>query len=208
LGWRDAAAGKLDRRREENIQMRDFMALKMIGAGRVVRAAVVLAACLVVAGVLGAGVFGAGAEAQTRTERFFDDWNVLCMESQDGVKRCRMTQALVRTNPRREVFRWVVVANQEAELENILSAPLGVALRPGVELLVEGAEPISVPYEVCGRQWCQARVAMVAAVVDTMAAGSPVQVTYVNQRGQRLRMEVTARGYRDALDYLQSQLGS
>ena len=179
------------------------MVSKMIGDSRLVRGAAVLAAIL-----SGAAIVGTEAGAQTRTERFFDDWNVQCVEREDGVKRCRMSQALVRANPRREVFRWVVVANQEAELENILSAPVGVALRPGVELQVEGAEPIPVPYEVCGRQWCQARVTMVAAVVDTMAAGNPVQVTYVTQRGQRLSMEVTARGYRDALDYLQSELGS
>lgn len=180
-----------------------IMVLKMIAARRAAHAAMGLAAGLVVA-----LVHGGGAEAQTRTERAFDDWKVLCVESDDGVKRCRMTQALIRSNPRQEVFRWVLVVNQENEMVNVLNAPLGVSLSPGIELLVEGGEPISVPYELCSRQGCQARLPMTAQITDSMAAGMPVQVTYVNPRGQRLRMEVTARGYREALNYLQSQIGS
>lgn len=179
------------------------MLLNMMHARRAMNWAVVLLAALVITLADGGDV-----EAQTRTERFFDDWNVLCLERDDGVKQCRMTQTLVQNNSKREVFRWVVAMNQEDEMESLLSAPLGVNLRQGIELVLGGDEPVSVPYEVCGRRWCQARMPMSAGMAELLGAGMPVQVTYVNPRGQRLQMEVTARGFREAFNYLQSQLGS
>ena len=179
------------------------MLFNLMHARRAINRVVVLVAAVVIT-----LADGGEAKAQTRTERFFDDWNVLCLERDNGDKRCRMTQTLVQDNPRREVFRWVVAMNQEEAMESILSVPLGVDLRQGVELALGGDEPISVPYEVCGRRWCQARMPMSAGMAELMGAGMPVQVTYVNPRGQRLRMEVTVRGFREAINYLQSQLGS
>lgn len=158
----------------------------------------------VVVVVWGAGDMG----AQTRTERFFDDWKVLCVENADGDKQCSMNQTLVQTNPRREVFRWTILVDQQKQLTNVLSAPLGVALKPGLELTLGESEPISVPYEVCGRRWCQARLPMSDDIWSRMASGEAVNAVYVNRRGQRLRLEPTVRGFREAIDYLQSQIGS
>lgn len=179
------------------------MTVRMIGAKWAAKLVSVVATGCVIA-MLDAG----NAQSQTRTERTFDDWKVLCVERDEGGKRCRMTQALVQRDSRRQIFRWVVTVDQEGEMVNVLSAPLGVSLRSGVELLVEGNEPVSVPYEVCGRRWCQARLPMSPQISDPMATGMPVQVTYVNPRGQQLRMEVTVRGYRDAFNYLESELAS
>lgn len=164
--------------------------------------------CVVAAGCVIALLEVGAAQSQTRTESTFDDWKVLCVERDEGGKRCSMTQALIQKESQREIFRWLVAVDQEGEMVNVLSAPLGVSLRPGVELLVDGNEPVSVPYEVCGRRWCQARLPMSPQISDPMATGMPVQVTYVNPRGQQLRMEVTVRGYHDAFNYLQSELGS
>ncbi len=165
-------------------------------------------ALLIAGGVL-VSIFNYGeGSAQTRTERFFDDWRGLCVESAEGSKRCSMSQTLVLNNPRREVFRWTILPAENNELTNVLSAPVGVSLGPGLELSLPETEPISVPYNVCGRRWCQARLPMSDDIRHRMANGEPVKVVYVNRRGQRLRFEVTVRGFAEALDDLQNQAGN
>ena len=164
---------------------------------------------LLIAGAVLVSIFSYGeGSAQTRTERFFDDWRGLCVESAEGPKRCSMSQTLVLNNPRREVFRWTILPAENNELTNVLSAPLGVSLRPGLELSLPETEPISVPYNVCGSRWCQANLPMSDEIRNRMANGESVKVVYVNRRGQRLRFEVTVRGFAEALNYLQNQAGN
>lgn len=187
----------------EPIEMKDDSVVELIEVRKAAKVVFVVAAICVTA-LVDAG----SAQAQTRTERAFDDWKVVCVETEEGSKRCSMSQALVQRNSRREIFRWLVAVDRQGEMVNVLSAPLGVSLRPGVELLLGDAEPVAVPFELCGRRWCQARLPMSPQISDPMATGMPVQVTYVNPRGQQIRMEVTVRGYHDAFSYLQSELGS
>ena len=178
------------------------MTLKINGTRQAGRIPTVLAVGFLIS-VLGSG----DAQAQTRTERFFDDWRVVCVERDESPRQCSMTQTLVQNNPRRQVFRWLVGVNQEGEMVDILNAPLGVLLGPGMEVSVEGEDPVTVAYNVCGRRWCQGPLPTSDEVRGRMTAGVPVHVVYSNARGQRLRMEVTVRGYREALNYLRSQIG-
>lgn len=173
-------------------------------------------ASVLAAGLL-VGVLGyPDARAQDRTEHIFDDWRVVCVESgePESENRCHMLQTLILNETGREVFRWMIVSNEENQLTSVFSAPLGVSLRPGVELSLAGTEagtdPVSVAYSFCNQRWCHARQPMTDELVSQLESGEgePVEVVYTNRRGQGLRMQATMRGFNEALAFMQQENAS
>jgi invasion protein IalB len=166
---------------------------------------------LAIVAFLLAGIMLAGqADAQgARTERFFDDWTVACVEDAEGQVNCEMRQLHVTNQPRQNVFRWLIGRATEGrfagQLVNVFQAPLGVSLPEGIEVDVDGLGSFAVAFEICGSVWCQGRVAMSDDLAAQMAAGASANIHYRDGRGNSVRTEATGRGFGDALQYLRSQ---
>ena len=163
------------------------------------------------AGGLLVSAFGLShGEAQTRTEHIFEDWRVVCAEApaSETDSRCHMVQTLIHNESRRELLRWMIISDGENEPVHVLSAPLGVSLRPGIQLAFGDEDVASLSYSLCDRRWCHARQPLSEELRSLMASGEPVRVIYANRRGQSLRMEATMRGFSEAVAYMEEQNAS
>src|SRR5690606_11328173 len=54
------------------------------------------------------------ASAATRIEKTFGSWAVICVENDDGTKRCSMVQQRAEQQTRRVVFVWSILSNEGA----------------------------------------------------------------------------------------------
>lgn len=168
---------------------------------------------LAIVSFLLAGVMLAGqADSQgARTERFFEDWTVACVEDAEGQVNCEMRQLHVTSQPRQNVFRWLIGRATEGQfsgqLVNVFQAPLGVSLTDGIDVAVGGLDSFVVPFEICGSVWCQGRVALSDDLAAQMAAGGSANIHFRDGQGNSVRTEATGRGFGNALQYLRSQGG-
>jgi invasion protein IalB len=167
---------------------------------------------LAIVSFLLAGFVPAGqAVAQgERTERFFADWVVVCVESQ-GRRDCEMRQLHVTGQPQQNVFRWLIGRSTEGRFAgqwvNVLQAPLGVSLTEGIEVSPTGLDPFVLSFEICGTVWCQGRVALTDQLVNQLNSGGSAGIHYRDGEGKSVRTVVSGRGFGDALQYLRSQEG-
>ena len=175
-----------------------------------IRRQVKLLTSFIAVGLLGSAFGLSHGEAQTRTETIFEDWRVVCAEARDSDTdpRCHMVQTLIHNESRRELLRWMIISDGENGSIHVLSAPLGVSLRPGIQLVSGGEAVASFSYSFCDRRWCHARQPLSDELRNVMASGEPVQVVYANRRAQSLKMEATTRGFSEAVAFMQERNAS
>ncbi len=170
-----------------------------------------LLAALLLAGLLPAGgmLVLATAPAQTRIEKLFDNWTVVCVEPAEGTgagRRCTMSQKLLSQKARRPVLSWTIVPEPEkGALGVIVSAPLGVRLRPGLRLSFGKDDARDIAYTVCGPRWCQATFQLSDELRLKFAGHQTVQVSFVRGNGRRLAFDAPLAGFAEALAYLAAQ---
>jgi invasion protein IalB len=162
-------------------------------------------ACLAIIVAVVGIVPEAKAQAQ-RTERYLEDWSVLCLQNAEGVKTCNMIQARIRTEPRSNLFRWVIGRDREGRDINYLQAPLGVWLAGGIRLSVEGEEIDRVTFDVCDQTWCQASYPMTDELLGYFVADRDIEIQYQNARQQPISTRITANGFQEALQHYRTEV--
>jgi invasion protein IalB len=95
---------------------------------------------------------GAQAQAPAADEQRFQDWLLRCeTDPADAtVKQCFIAQGVAAGEERRRVMM-VAVAYPPDRKAPIFTAvlPLGVDLRSGIELAIDGGEPKRLPFTIC-----------------------------------------------------------
>lgn len=152
------------------------------------------------AGVL-ASAFGAvpamAQQAQENVERSQSgDWSIECVQNPQAGRLCRMVQNIKdpkNGNPLMEV----VVAKPPGQQDAILSlrAPLGVWLRPGLTISVDGGRADNVNFEFCLKGCCLAQTKLSTGKINAMKRGSKAVVGMQNIRRQKLNLPISLRGF-------------
>jgi invasion protein IalB len=91
----------------------------------------------------------ANPDANITTESF-QDWEVRCQSGASDRGACAMAQMVSDADNGQPLLQ--VVLNYPPELNGPAMSfllPLGVRLAPGLQLSVDGREPIQFPYQVC-----------------------------------------------------------
>lgn len=167
------------------------------------RMAAGIVGCLaVVAAPLGAPP----ASAATKTEKTFDAWTVVCVESDDQAKRCSMTQSRIRTQDKRLALLWTIAAGDDNQLTQTLAVPAGISIKEGIRLFVGDGDPQTLGYDVCGPRVCLARAPFDASFAETIKGASKASASYVLGSKQLMQVEFDLTGFAAAYDYLVSQL--
>ena len=120
--------------------------------------------------------------AETVLKASHGDWEVRCVE---GTQTCAATQMLANPDgqPLIDVEVVSVEGNEEAEALMRFLAPLGVLLPRGLQMRIDGGEPIQTPFLVCTQQACLAQIGLGTQGVNTLKRGAAAQVTvYSAQR--------------------------
>lgn len=161
--------------------------------------------------IISAALWSGAGQAQTRVEKIFDNWRVVCVEpaeGADGTRRCAMSQTLLAQSSRRPLVRWVIVPEPERKTLGLaISAPLGVLLKPGLRLSFGDQDAVNIPYTVCGPRWCQATLQLSDELRAELAGHEGVQVSFVRRNGRRLALEAPLKGFAAALEHLLAQSG-
>ncbi|SDB40588.1 invasion associated locus B family protein [Bauldia litoralis] len=148
------------------------------------------------------------AAAATKTEKTFDSWTVVCLENDDQQKRCSMLQSRIRAQDKRMVLVWSITADDNNEITQSLTVPVGVSIKEGIRLFLGDGDPITLGYDVCGPRICLARTPLDTALVATVKSSGKASASYVLVNKQLMQVELDLTGFDTAYDYLVEQLSS
>ncbi|HTH17334.1 MAG TPA: invasion associated locus B family protein [Magnetospirillum sp.] len=84
----------------------------------------------------------------------------------------------------------------------IATAPLGVALQPGLRLILDGSTPIVLPFERCTPQGCHASAMLDKAAIEKFVKGTTLIVRYVVSEKTSADIPIRLEGLKDALKSL------
>ena len=139
-------------------------------------------------------LFGQAANALQTGDRF-KDWTVRCEKpAEDMPDTCFIYQTLV--NEQQEPVLQMVVGylGRDAQPVVIFTAPLGVALRPGVGVKVDQADIFKLPYDRCGPQGCIAGGPLSDQHIQAFKNGVKSQIVLHDGR-QPISLEISLSGF-------------
>lgn len=102
----------------------------------------------------------------------------------------------------------VVVAHVRFDIQQggktgiIVFAPLGVALIPGLQLILDGGKPIALPYERCSAEGCDASAVLDQEAVEKFEQGKILTVRYAVADAKTTDIPIRLEGLTAALGFL------
>jgi len=148
------------------------------------------------------------ASAATRTEKSFGSWDVVCVQQDDNSpKRCTLLQSRVdASNNNKMVLVWSISSGDKKELTQAVTVPAGVSVKEGVRLFIGDAEPLNIPYDICGPRVCIATNPLDNKLVGVIKTSQKASASYVQMSKQLLQINLELTGFADAYDYFIKQL--
>ena len=163
-------------------------------------------AVLIAAAVLLAFALMNPAAAAPQDGQKFQNWTVRCEADRrdPAVKRCFIFQGIVAGEGKKRIMMVVVaypVGQNQPRLTAVL--PLGVDLRPGVELTVDAGAGKRYPFAFCLPDGCQAHAPMDDALLGSFKRGVEGSVAFRRlPDGRGLKVPFSLRGFTAALNSL------
>jgi invasion protein IalB len=130
-------------------------------------------------------------------------WHQACDEAAAG-HPCWVEQFAVAM-PNKVVVAHVRFGLQQAGKTGIIAiAPLGVALIPGLQLILDGGRPITLPYERCSAQGCEASAVLDRDAVEKFKRGKTLTLRYTVAGAKTADIPIRLEGLTKALQSLAS----
>ncbi|GED21373.1 invasion associated locus B family protein [Halomonas halmophila] len=132
----------------------------------------------------------------------FQDWQVICpQEASQGP--CTMNQIITNNDSDQPMMRVVLADPPQAERPIMtFLVPLGVRLAPGLQLSIDGSEPVQFPYQVCQRQGCRADIPLQSSLLQSLRGGTTATLSLMAPNGQRMDLDISLMGFTDAMAQL------
>ena len=128
-------------------------------------------------------------------------WHKACNKTAPG-HRCWVEQFAIAM-PSKVVVAHVRFDRQQGDKTGIIVvAPLGVALIPGLQLILDGGKPITLPYERCSAQGCDASAVLDRAAVEKFERGKTLTVRYTIAGTKTANIPIRLEGLTKALKSL------
>jgi invasion protein IalB len=131
-----------------------------------------------------------------------DTANPLWEKACDGTGRCWVEQFAISMPDRLVALHIRFDQRPDGAVGMAVAAPLGVALRPGQSLALDGAAPISLPFERCGERGCDAIAVLDKVAVEKIMKSKSLLVHYVVSDTASADIPVRLEGLKDALTTL------
>ncbi|MBS9404740.1 invasion associated locus B family protein [Halomonas sp. TRM85114] len=141
---------------------------------------------------------GTAPDADITTESF-QDWEVRCQQNAEGPTPCAMAQLI--TQPGGDQPLMQVILDYPPQIDGpamTFFVPLGVRLAPGLQLSVDGGEPVQFPYQVCQEQGCRADLPVEPSLLQQLRSGSTATLSLIGPRGDRMDLDISLIGFTDA----------
>lgn len=132
------------------------------------------------------------------------DWTLECGTApQNNQRICQMSQIVKNPKDGKAIMQAAVLkppGDRPAIMR--LVAPLGVWLRPGIGLSIDGGAPTTVGFDFCLREGCIAQIPLSPALVNGLKRGSSATLIIQNIRRQKLDLTVSLKGFTAGHDSL------
>lgn len=146
------------------------------------------------------------ARAEPQDGQKFDDWTVRCNDERDAPTggKCFIFQSVVETDQERTVMMFVIgKPPNQAEPRAVIVVPLGIDLRPGIEMVVDEGEPRRYPFVVCFPDGCQAHINVDEELMGAFKRGLKGIVKFrALPGGQGVKIPFSLKGFTAGLDAL------
>ncbi|MGM0824381.1 MAG: invasion associated locus B family protein [Pseudomonadota bacterium] len=139
------------------------------------------------------------ASGDNVTTESFQDWEVRCQRNGEGPSPCAMAQLITQPDSDQPLMQVMLDYPPQAE-GPVMSffVPLGVRLAPGLQMSVDGGEPIQFPYQVCQEQGCRADVPIESSVLQQLRSGTTATLSMFGPQGDRMDLDISLTGFTDA----------
>ncbi len=131
----------------------------------------------------------------------FDDWRLACPAAATKDVSCEMSSDVVDTsNGTPTSLARVTITVDNAKKKPILgfTVPLGVALEPGLGLLVDKDPAKVYPYRTCNSVGCIAVADFDDKLANTLDNADTVKIALASLDGQQQQVTVSLKGYHQA----------
>jgi invasion protein IalB len=127
------------------------------------------------------------------------DWVKLCSENPENNQ-----QVCVVTRERRAATGQLLAAVSIREMADkkilVTAVPPGMLLRPGLQVVIDGANPTRAGYSICFPNLCFAEAEINADYIGSLKKGSQMVVTTLNQQGKPVNFDISLAGFTAAYD--------
>ncbi len=162
----------------------------------------VLLAGLLLAPINGAFAQAANNDGASRTQSIQTaetGWQVICRPQQaDRAKLdCSMVYETFTTNDRVRVAAVEIVKGEKGRTI-IVSVPVGVSLKDGIELMLDGANRQVLGFASCQSNGCFATLDLDAKLVDTIRKGKNLSASFNDGQGSKVKVDISLVGFNAA----------
>lgn len=163
-------------------------------------------AALCLAAIVGATPVAAQQQAQPQGQQDtlkvkHGDWEVRCVP--EG-KPCYMTQVVQNAegSPLMNVVIRKLPSNEKATAVALFRAPLGVVLPRGVEMRIDGGDPVTSPFIYCLGNGCFSEVAMTDEGVQRLQRGAAASLSIysVQKPNEAVQVKLSLIGFTKAFN--------
>lgn len=125
----------------------------------------------------------------------FRDWQRQCERAPSGEQSCHILQQVVNPENGALAMRVQVGFTPQRQALLLISLPLGVALRPGVIVSVDGQGSWPVSFEVCSADGCRAAALLSSELLRAMKKGSKAHFGIADLSGRKLVVPLSLLGF-------------
>jgi invasion protein IalB len=156
------------------------------------------AAALVIGLIVGWAVRGVATyNTGTQTVTTYQDWRTACPPATLKDQKCQMMQDVMDTKSGQGVAQ-IAIGNQDNKDQFVTTLPLGLALEPGVGLVI-GSDPVRVfPYRTCGQGGCIAVLALDDKTETALKSAKDGKILVAGLDGKPVAIPLSLKGYSDA----------
>jgi invasion protein IalB len=141
----------------------------------------------------------AHAQEQVGDVKKFDNWTVECRKAPDDQTYCAAIQRLATKTEGQDkampVLRVLVRPGPEGKPGGLLTAPLGVDLQYGIELSVDGSDPLNYQFRHCDQAGCHAPVEFTDEMFAKLKGGTEGKAFFYTLDGRRIGVPFSLIGF-------------
>ena len=162
--------------------------------------AIVRGVTLISAIVIATGALGAATAQVAPAPTVHSNWKKLCRDDQNTGRVCH-TRAETRNKADKSLLAAVVVIEAQGQPVNILRVivPLGMQLKHGTRLIVQGNEPVLARFTMCIMAGCKSDYDATPELLDSMKA-EKLTVQSIDAKGKPLSATMPLAGFQAAYD--------
>ena len=143
------------------------------------------------------------AQEQAKPETF-GDWGYQCEKSPEGNEFCYVFQNVTKKEGGQLVLgARVAYRPEQSDPLLVVTVPLGTLLPPGAALVMEGVDPVKLPFFLCAAEGCTSvATPLPGGMIEAMKKGESAVIRVAAPNKQVVGLPLSLKGFTKALGKL------